>query len=331
MESSPQASVYLLPRYLEALCGAGGGRFHVLGFFRGEALAAGVALYARQRVSGTFVSPRLLLYYNGIALPEERSAFPSVRTARRTEALSALVQGLATLGYSSVHLRNHHSLEDVRAFLAHGWIAEAGYSYVVDLSEGVDLESCIEPNLRRLIRRCSDGSVSLVEDEDFASFYELHRVALARHGGLPYLPREAFSTFFRQLRAAGLCRLFHARHPDGRSVSSQLVLLGPRRTSHTVAAATDPRELGSGVTAWLRLRVFEALRAGGCAANDLTDASLNSVTHFKSQLGGDLRLCFVLQSPSRTAFAVHTRLEQAAWRMRRAAGRSLRRLGMRTR
>ncbi len=287
-----------------------------------------MALYERRRASGTYVAPRLLLYYNGVALPEEKSAYPSIRTGRQTETLSALTEGLGRLGLASVHMRNHHSLDDVRVFLEAGWAAPPVYTYVVDLRDPDALEARIEPNLRRLIRRCSDGTLTFSEDEDFESFYELHRVGLARHGGAPYLPQAAFARYFRSLRAAGMCRLFHARQSDGRSVSTQLVLLGPRQTSHTVAAATDPTALGSGVTAWLRVRVFEALRAAGCASNDLTDAALNPVTHFKSQLGGDLRLCFVVQSPSSPAFAAHARFEAAVRGVRRAAGRTLRGLGL---
>ena len=35
----------------------------------------------------------------------------------------------------------------------------------------------------------------------------------------------------------------------------------------------------------------------GYVANDLTDAALNPVAHFKSQLGGDLELCLILEKP----------------------------------
>ena len=63
------------------------------------------------------------------------------------------------------------------------------------------------------------------------------------------------------------------------------------------AAAADPAFLNTGATAFLRWKVFETLSSLGYAANDLTDAALNPVTHFKSQLGGDLELCLVLENP----------------------------------
>jgi hypothetical protein len=56
-----------------------------------------------------------------------------------------------------------------------------------------------------------------------------------------------------------------------------------------------------GATAFLRWKVFEVLSGLGYAANDLTDAALNSVAHFKSQLGGTLEMCLILEKPPRPA------------------------------
>jgi hypothetical protein len=46
----------------------------------------------------------------------------------------------------------------------------------------------------------------------------------------------------------------------------------------------------------------------GYAANDLTDAELNPVTHFKSQLGGNLETSLVLSGRDSGRFRSHTAL-----------------------
>jgi hypothetical protein len=85
--------------------------------------------------------------------------------------------------------------------------------------------------------------------------------------------------------------------PDGKVIASQLVLTCAHPLSHTVSAAADPEYLNLGVNAFLRWRAAESLAAAGHTANDLTDAALNPVTHFKSQLGGDLVMCHVVEGP----------------------------------
>ena len=84
-----------------------------------------------------------------------------------------------------------------------------------------------------------------------------------------------------------LARLGHAVYQD-KVVASQLMLVGPHPVSHTVCAGADEDHLRLGASAFLRWQGFLSLHRDGHAANDLTDASLNPVTRFKSQLGGDL-------------------------------------------
>ncbi len=76
--------------------------------------------------------------------------------------------------------------------------------------------------------------------------------------------------------------------PDGRAAATQLVLLGDHPVTHSVCAGAEPEWQKLGTTPYLRWKVFEQLAELGYAADDLTDAALNPVTRFKSQLGAEL-------------------------------------------
>jgi len=314
--ASPDGSAYALPEYLAALCRAAGGRFRILGVYRGEELAGGLPLYERDSSAGCFVGPRLLLYYLSPVVRASDSKYPSQHTSRQVEVLGALADALAGMGYGQVTLKCRHTIADVRPFLVRGWHARPSYSYEVPIADLAVARGRIEQNLRRLVDRPAKHGVTFVEDDDFASFYDLHRRTLDRKDAAAYLPEPAFRTFFLALRTAGLCRLYQARLSDGRSVAAQLVLTGPHPVSHTVSAAADPEFLPMGVNAFLRWKSFEALSGLGFTANDLTDAALNPVTHFKSQLGGDLVTCFVLESPPSRRWRAVTAAGEAMTRVR---------------
>ena len=299
--ASPHGSAYSLPAYLAALCEATDASFRVLAAFRGEEMTGGVALYERRSALGVFVSPRLLLYYNGFVLRETETKYPSQRTAKQIETLMALEEAVRGLGYASVKLKSRASLPDARAMLARGWTAQPIYSYVVAFADLKAARERIEQNLRRLVDRCEKQDVAFTDDDDFASFFRMHLETHRRKGAPLYLAREPFERWFTRLHGQGLCRVFHARLPDGTSIASQLVVLG-HPTTHTVSAGADFEHLNLGASAFLRWKVFETLSKLGFAANDLTDASLNPVTHFKSQLGGDLQLCLELTAPEALAF-----------------------------
>ena len=77
-EESPDGSPYALPAYLDVLCDATGGRYRIVAVFRGQEIVGGVALYEERRTLGTFVTPRLLLQYNGPVLKLYGTKYPSV-------------------------------------------------------------------------------------------------------------------------------------------------------------------------------------------------------------------------------------------------------------
>lgn len=323
---SEEGAIYQTPEYLEALCEAAGGTFRILAVEKGDELLGGVALYERGSRAGTYVSTRHLLYYNGIVMRPYETRYPSQRTARHNEILEALAGGLSRLGYGRVLLRCRSPLSDVRVLLARGWSARPDYSYVVPLTDMDALWSRMEQNLRRLVGRCAEQGVTVTEDEDFDGFFRLHAQIHERKGARLYLPRDAFERFFARLRSRQLARLYHARLDSGVSVSTQLVLQGPHPVSHTVAAGADADHRNLGATAFLRWNVFQRLSRLGVAANDLTDAALNPVTHFKAQLGGDLAMCLVLESPESPRFRRDRRYRELAESVRRGARRVVRRL-----
>lgn len=287
--TSPGGSVYSQPDYVATLCKATGARFRVVVAERDGRILGGITLYERTSRLGLYVHPRRLLYYNGVVLMPHESKYPSQQTSRDLQALSALEATLSNARYARLRIKSR-ALSDVRTFLQKGWSVEPTYTYVVDISDLEIAWTRVEKNLRRLIGRCQEHGVTVEVSEDFDEFFRLHDETHVRRGIEHYLPQATFRNFFEELRAKGLCRLFHARMPDGGVAASQLVLTGVHPVTHTVAAGTDAKFLNLGVSAFLRWNVFEQLAREGYKANDLTDAALNPVTHFKSQLGGELVL-----------------------------------------
>lgn len=294
---SPDGSVYSLPEYLDVLCAAAGGHHRVLVAEHDGNILGGIALYERPSRFGPFVAPRRLLYYNGIVLMPHETKYPSHRTSQQLQTLSALEQALSRLSYARLRFKSRSTLYDQRVFLSQHWSVQPIYTYVVDISDLQIAWARVDKNQRRLIGRCTEQGVVMTRDNDFDPFYRLHEQTHARKGELLYLPRDAFRVFIERLNAKSLCRLYHARLPDGRVVASQLVLVSAHPVTYTVCCGADSEFLSLGASAFLRWKVFEDLAHTGYRANDLIDAELNPVTHFKSQLGGDLKLCLEVARP----------------------------------
>ena len=327
IEAAPSGSIYAHPAYLEILSAATNGAFSIIGAFKGAELIGGVPLYRRRSRLGSVVSSRLLLYYHGPVVREYGTKVPSERTSKQLAVLQALEQHLRTLSCIHLHLQVRHPIFDLRPFLSAGWQVRPSYSYLVNIADIRTAWGRVDQNLRRLIGRAEKAGVVVTDDDDFESFYRLHLDTHRRKGAPVYLDRDAFHTLFRRLKALDFCRMFHARLPDGTSIASQLVLTGPHPVSHTVCAAADAAHLSIGATPFLRWKSFEALSALGYAANDLTDAALNDVTRFKSQLGGDLVTNWAVTRPVTVRYRLSLGISRSAGIGRGVLRRAARLLG----
>jgi len=326
VDQSPSGSIYSYPEYLDALCRVGGGSFRILAILKGEEILGGVGLYERRSMGGRILSNRLLLYYNGIVLREYTSKYPSENTSRTLAILTALEEAISGLGFDFALLQTRHPVTDLRPFVAKGWRARPNFSFVMGLEDLDGTFKRIEQNQRRLIRRCEEEGVSFCTDDDFDAFYEMHRGTHERKGSPIYLPKVDFRRYFDLLASQGLCRLYHARLDGGRAVASQLVLLGGHPTTHTVSTGADPEFAKLGTNPFLRWKACEALTSEGYLGNDLTDAALNKVSRFKSQLGPDLVVNSILTASETIRFRSWLALSGAAYRARRILGGAYRRV-----
>lgn len=286
--SAANGGVYSTTTYLDALCSGTCGTFRIAAMDADGRFQAGVALYEAHCRWGRYLSPRSLLPYNGFVLPDGDSQYPSQRESQRNKRLNDLAEWLEEAGYVEMTIRTQGAFLDARVFLQRNWQPLATYTYVVPLDDPDVHWELVDRDLKRQIRKCESRGYVVVEDDDIDSLLEFHYSARERKGFKAYLPRPEFRTFVETLGARGLARLFHVRSASGKAVASQLVVADGHPTCHIVAAGSDPEYNKHGVNALLRWRSFQMLAGHGYRSVDLSDASLNAVSRFKSRFGGNL-------------------------------------------
>jgi len=317
-------SIYHTPAYLDALCAATGGGFRILGVEKGERLVGGLALYEEERPTGRHLAPRLLLYYNGVVVRDRDTKYPSRETSEHLKVVRAIVDWLDEERYDRVVLKSLPTMDDVRLFRARGWRAYPTWSYVVGVDDLDATWERMDNNLRRLVRRARDEGLTVTEDDDFDSFYRLHGATMSRKDRATYLAPERFRAYFERLAGQGLATLLHTRLPGGRAVATTLLLLGDHPVAHTVSAAAEEEHQRLGTNPLLRWRGFQSLHERGYRGVDLTDATLNPVTRFKSQLGGDLVHSLEVAAPTSRRYRVTSIFRAAVYGARRRLGRAAR-------
>ncbi len=301
LSDSIGSSIYAQPDYLDILCRATGGRYQLMGVWRGRELIGGLPAYRESHPAGERVTNRLLLYYHSIVLRQYASKYPSEVTSRHLAALSALQDWLQADSAADVILHNRHEIVDLRPFIVTGWEVRPSYSYLWECHNMTSSWEQIEQNQRRLIKRGDREQLRLVEDKNIEAFWRLHWETHRRKGAPLYLEEQPFRRYIDDIIRARLGHLWLATTADDHVVAGQLTLLGTSPIAHTVVAAADSDYLQSGATPWLRWQSLRRLHDLGYRGTDLTDAALNPVTRFKSQLGGRLVMNSVVRRPQSSA------------------------------
>lgn len=294
IDAADAGSVYHTARYLDLYSRVAGGQFRLLVVERGDQWLGGLALHERRGRWSSTAGNRLLLQYNGIVPFADPSTYPSERTARIVALQVALVGWLQNYKIDHIHWLGRAPLSDWRTFIQGGWTARPHWTYVIPITHLDDQFNRVERNLRRLIKRCEQSDYRFANELDFGGFHQLHVRTRERKGARQYLPPPALKRWHELAASAGLLTQYNVRSPNGQLAATQLVLHSNHPVTHTVMAAADGELQKTGANAMLRWRACVDLSARGFQGNDLTDADLNPVTHFKSQLGGNLEVNWLI-------------------------------------
>ncbi len=279
-------TVYSLVAYLKILCAATAASFKIAGIFENGTLVGGVPLY---EVSCGRIANRLLLYFNGYVLQAQGE--------RHEKHLGLLAEFLNQQPYRNILLHCFSTRNDLREFQARGWRVAPTYTYIVPLQGEKPLWERLDKNIRRLVRKAEASGFLFREEVDPAEFFRLHLNIHKKKGAPLYLAKEQFERYLRDITQSKLGKVYGVYSSSGALAAAQVVLAGPCTLTHTICAVSCDEGKQEGATPLLRWKALERLSLQGFAANDLTDAALNAVTKFKSQLGGELKLNFVVQSP----------------------------------
>lgn len=292
--STSTGCIYSTAQYLDALCSSAGGNFSVVAVESGETFQAGIALYETNSRWGKLISPRTLLPYNGFVLASSNTSYPSRRESAVHASQRHLSGYLESCSILNMTIRCRPPFYDVRTFVDRGWIARPTYTYVVPLGDLENQWGLVDRKIKSQIKKAQKMGYTIHESKDFESFFLHHHLAHEEKGFPVYMPRNNFQSFYETLNNRSLARIFQVISATGETVASQLVLCDATATCHIVAAGSDRKHDSDGVNALLRWGSFERLSAHGYSIVDLTDASLNSVSRFKSKFGAELRLSLAL-------------------------------------
>ncbi len=295
VRTSPEGTVFAMSAWLEAAAEALGGTPVRFGCYRGGDLVGGCGLLRIQKMGLKKATTPALTPYSGFLFAPSSARRAAQEEGKRTAVAAQLIERLEG-DFHYVLLRHPSMLHDVRPFGWRGWSVEVRYTYVVSLQDMDATWSNFKHSIRKQINKAAKQEIKITESEDIGLFLGLQERSFVRQKIAPPLARDRMRTFYEQLRARGLCRLYIADDGAGLPLSARIVVPG-FDTAYDWVAGADPDYYATGATSLLVWTIMKEMSESH-STFDFSGANLPAVARFKRGFGGELRSYYITEKYS---------------------------------
>lgn len=273
---SSAGTIYHDSRWLIAISRAVNDSLVIYGFFNEGRLLAAVPLQVRRRgplsiARRAFATP----YAHPVCDPHIPEINEALTGAASKSFLRAFSQTILTF-----------SPYDQRPA---GWVqgmAEQRATYLLNIAEPRGVWRQFSSEVRNRIRRAEKSGITVTEEPDFLSFYELYRDTFARQGEVIPFTAQSFSHLLETITMGGFAHQYLARFADGTLAAACLILHDHRRAYYSLAASHEELRK-TGATSLLVWHSIQEI-SQKVTEYDFGGANVPSVKQFKHKFRGRL-------------------------------------------
>jgi len=314
--ASPQANPFSTSGWLLNAGAAVGAEIEIWIASKGDRIVAGIPIPTR-RMGERWHLGLPLSAYDTFVYRSRAAGHPAAATSEHLEVTEALLAATQK-GIKNWSLLLSTAIDDVRPWIWAGWAARPRYTYVLDVSQPLQVAATVRPRLRK----AQEAGMAMREEWDLDAIWSVFAGTQGRQGFGVRLTRQQFDRLARSLFEGGLARMEIAFAPDGEPAAGHIVLAVPgTQAAFQWIAGTNGRYLQSGVSAWQTVESAAELGRRGFRSWDLCGADLPSVARFKSDLGAALVTYYQVDAPRGAVESLYGALKSSV----RKASRSVRR------
>ncbi len=139
----------------------------------------------------------------------------------------------------------NHAITNWLPFYWHGYEQTSKYTYIIDNITIEDLESNLEGNRRKNIRKALDLGIKVVEGNDIQKFYELNKKTFIRQNmTIPY-SFEYVNRLYNTCNNNNACKIFFAQDSENNIIATNFLVYDDN-TVYYIMGGIDPdkKDLG---------------------------------------------------------------------------------------
>lgn len=292
---SPHGTIFHKTAWLNACAEYTGKKLKIFGCFRDDTLDGGCSLLIGKKwgVVSFAESNSGFTPYGGFVL----SSFPSTSVHKQEtfsrQIIESLIDCIKKEHYISIIVSNSPEFHDIRPFIMRGWRSHLQYTYDFDL--GVNLESHIDMQLKKTMRRAEKQQFIFEPSSDISKFYSLLCETYARKNLKPAASMRFITDVCLFIRDQNCGEIVVAKTPDDEIACAEIVIWDTKK-AYRWAAASDARFLDSGAPSLLLFTILKRLQGKSIPKINLMGANTAQLSRFISRFNPTLVPYYQIQS-----------------------------------
>ncbi len=287
--SSPQSNPFQSIGWLKVYSEIFNISLKILFVKKGDEIVAGLILPVKKKVILPISTPLLFTYYSGILFKDFSCEKRQKQIIEKNEAIAKIHHYLKN-ELKLFIFKLHHTIDDVRQFKWLGYKIKPRHTFILDIESIDKVWDGLSNSLKRKIKEAQEREFKVIKTTNVEKLSEQQILSYKKSGAKFFLGFKDLKMLLEKLVQNGTIQVYYVVDKNETVLASRGISIWNNKAYDVVAGMTDREvDVASHFLLW---EILEDLSSSGIKEFDFCGADLGSVSFFKAQFGGKIKISF---------------------------------------
>ncbi len=287
--SSPQSNPFQSIGWLKAFSEIFDISLEILFAKKGDEIVAGLILPVKKKLIFPASTPLLFTYYSGILFKDFSREKRQKQIIEKNEAIEKIHRYLESKLKLFI-FKLHYTIDDVRQFKWLGYKIKPRHTFILNIESLERAWDGLSNSLKRKIKEAQERDFKVIKTTDVEKLSEQQILSYEKSGGKFFLGFKDLKKLLEKLVQNGTIQVYHVVDKNNTVLASRGISIWKDKGYDIIAGMRDREvDVASHFLLW---KILEDLSSNGVREFDFCGADIQSVSFFKTQFGGEIKISF---------------------------------------
>ncbi|CUT01537.1 GNAT family N-acetyltransferase [Candidatus Chrysopegis kryptomonas] len=287
--SSPQSNPFQSINWLKSYAEIFDFSINTILVKKGDETVAGLILPIKKKFSFKISTPLLFTYYSGILFKNFHREKPQKQITEINESIAKIHEYLSQTLHFFV-LKLHHTILDTRQFKWLGYKIKPRHTFILNTESPERIWDGFSNSLKRKIKYAQEQGFEVKKSNTVDKLAEHQILSYERTGRKFFVNIEKLKLLLEKLVERNMLQVYHLIDKTGEIIASRGISIWGDK-AYDIVAGTQNKEIDF-ASHFLVWKILEDLSNYGVKEFDFCGADIPSVSFFKMQFGGEIKVSF---------------------------------------